>query len=91
MTQPLVILLQFDIVGVDDWWSSRLMFVHVSDKARAAKKTGILMGILFLLSGSFGPLLTLHVYVKPSPPVPRGFRIFGFPRPRGENSPDDRS
>jgi hypothetical protein len=28
-----------------------------------------------------GVFLTAHFYVKRSPPVPPGFRIFGFPRP----------
>jgi hypothetical protein len=58
------------------------MFVHETDGARAAKKTSIAMAIIFLLLAGFGPLLTLHVYVKRSSPIPPGFRLFGFPRVR---------
>jgi hypothetical protein len=56
------------------------MFVVETKDAKAAKKMSVVMGIAFVLTASFGPLLTMHVYVKPSPAAPRGFRIFGFPR-----------
>lgn len=67
------------------------MFVHVSSTARAAKKTSILMGIWFALSGSIALLLTMHVYVKRSNPPPPGFRFFGFPRARPEDPLRSRS
>jgi hypothetical protein len=57
-----------------------VMFIVETKNAKAAKKMGILMGIAFAVTASFGPLLTMHVYVKPSPPTPRGLRVFGFPR-----------
>jgi hypothetical protein len=56
------------------------MFIIESNTAKAAKKMSILMGIAFAVTASFGVLLTMHIYVKPSPPIPRGFRVFGFPR-----------
>ena len=42
------------------------------------------MAIAFVLTASFGLLLTMHIYVRPSRAVPRGFRILGFPSPIGE-------
>jgi len=57
------------------------MFIVESNTAKAAKKMSILMAILFALTTLIGPLFTMHIYVKPRP-VPRGFRIFGFPRGR---------
>jgi hypothetical protein len=39
------------------------------------------MMVALALIGAWGPALTLHIYVRPSPPQPPGFRIFGFPRP----------
>ena len=36
------------------------------------------MFILFVLTMSFGVLLTMHIYVKPSPPSPRGLRVFSI-------------
>jgi hypothetical protein len=59
------------------------MFVVGANNA-TAKKTIILivLGMLMFFQGTavFGALLTMIVYVKPSPNAPRGFRIFGFPR-----------
>jgi hypothetical protein len=61
------------------------MFVLESKGSAAAHKySTILMMVAMAVTGSFGPLLTLHVYVRPSPPPPPGFRIFGFPQPRGQ-------
>src|SRR5262249_41091292 len=40
----------------------------------------VLMGIAFAVTASFGALLTMHIYVKPSRSIPRGLRVFGFPR-----------
>jgi hypothetical protein len=62
------------------------MFIVESSNSRAGKKMSILMGIAFALTG-LGLLLTMHVYVKPSPPAPQGFRVFGFPRIRPSSSP----
>ena len=61
------------------------MFVHVSNNAKTQKKVSILMGFLFVLTGSFGALFSMHVYVKRRAPVPPGFRVFGFPRPRRDS------
>jgi hypothetical protein len=58
------------------------MFIHETDGAKASKKMAILMGALFVLLASFGALLTMHIYIKRSSPVPPGLRIFGFPRAR---------
>jgi H+/gluconate symporter-like permease len=58
---------------------ARGMFIVTSSNARAAKKMSIPMGIALALAG-FGGFLTMHVYVKPSPSAPNGFRIFGLPR-----------
>jgi hypothetical protein len=60
------------------------MFVIEANEANAAKKMAILMAVVILLTGSAIGLyliFTLHFYVKPSLPMPRSFRIFGFPRP----------
>jgi hypothetical protein len=58
------------------------MFIHETSDAKAAKKTVILMAVLFALFAAFGALLTMHIYVKRSPLVAPGWRIFGFPRAR---------
>jgi len=63
------------------------MFVIETRSSKAARKMSILMGIAMALSGSFGALLTLHMYVKPSPAAAPGFRIFGFPRARPPAAP----
>jgi hypothetical protein len=65
----------------------RPMFVIETSTAKAAKKISIVMGILFVLTASFGALLTMHIYVKPSPASPRGFRFLGFPRNRSPTLP----
>jgi hypothetical protein len=59
------------------------MFVVESDSARAAGKASRLMFfvLLFLIGGPFGAL-SIHFYVKPRKPIPPGFRILGFPRPK---------
>ena len=56
------------------------MFVVQSSASKAAKKMSILMGIFLALTGSWAALLTLHIFIKPSPPPPKGFRIVGFAR-----------
>jgi hypothetical protein len=58
------------------------MFIVESSSAKAARKMGILMAVAFALTASFGVLLTMHFYVRPSAPQPPGWRFFGFPRPR---------
>ena len=58
------------------------MFIVETGTSKAAKKMNVVMGIALAFTGSFGALFTLHIYVKPSPPVAPGFRIFGFPRGR---------
>jgi hypothetical protein len=63
------------------------MFIIETSTAKAAKKTSIIMGVLFVLTASFGVLLTMHIYVKPSPASPRGFRLLGFPRARPPTAP----
>jgi multisubunit Na+/H+ antiporter MnhG subunit len=62
------------------------MFVIETKNAKAAKKMSVVMGIAFALSASFGLLLTMHTYVKPSPAPARGFRVFGFPRQGAQSS-----
>jgi hypothetical protein len=57
------------------------MFI-IETNSKAPRKMSILMGIAFAATASFGPLFTMHIYVKPSPPTRRGFRVFGFPRDR---------
>lgn len=56
------------------------MFVMETQSAKVARKAGIMAAIAFVLTGSFGVLLTMHIYVKPSRPQPTGLRFFGFPR-----------
>jgi hypothetical protein len=62
------------------------MFVIETKNAKAAKKMSVVMGIAFALTASFGALLTMHTYVKPSPRAPSGFRVFGFPRSTVQSS-----
>jgi hypothetical protein len=62
------------------------MFVIETKNAKAAKKMSVVMGIAFALTASFGALLTMHTYVKPSPAAPSGFRVFGFPRRAAQSS-----
>jgi hypothetical protein len=38
------------------------------------------MAVAFVIFDIPGLLLTMHFRVRPSPPAPPGFRIFGFPR-----------
>jgi hypothetical protein len=54
------------------------MFILESKTAKAAKKMSILMGTAFVLTASFGAILTMHIYVKPSPPSSAWFSNFGF-------------
>lgn len=54
------------------------MFIVQGKPNPSAKKMSILMGILFVLMGAFGALLTMHIYVRP-PPLP--------PPPRKEPPP----
>jgi hypothetical protein len=58
------------------------MFIVETNTANATKKLSILMGIVFVLGGSFSALFTMHLYVKRSPAPRPGFRILGFPRNR---------
>jgi hypothetical protein len=57
---------------------------HLSDvycrtSSRAAQKNSWLMAAILLVGVvSVGGLFTMHFYVKPSPPIRRGFRILGF-------------
>jgi hypothetical protein len=62
------------------------MFVLETKGSAAARKSGILMMIALGLTGSWGLMLTLHTYVRPSPPPPPGLRIFGFPRPHNRST-----
>ena len=57
------------------------MFIVESGSARAARKASRWMLFAFLLTGA-GALLTMHFYIKPRKPIPLGFRILGFPRPK---------
>jgi hypothetical protein len=58
------------------------MFLIETSGSKAARRTAWLMAVLLLLLlGQPYLLFTLHFYRKPSPPIPRGFRIFGFPKP----------
>ena len=56
------------------------MFIVESQSSRAARKMSYLMAIVLLLAP--GALLTMHFYIRPRPPSPPGWRIFGFPRRR---------
>jgi hypothetical protein len=58
------------------------MLIVATNAPGIGKKLSILMGILFVLAGSFGALFTMHIYMKRSPLPPREFRILGFPRRR---------
>jgi len=58
------------------------MFLIESGTSHAARKTSILMMVVFVLSVFPGTIMTMHFSVRPKPPPPPGFRIFGFPRPR---------
>jgi len=53
----------------------------VQSSSSTATKAIVLMCFVFLLMGGIAwwilPL-TMHVYVRPKPPVPHGFRIFGI-------------
>jgi hypothetical protein len=56
------------------------MFVVESQSSRAARKMSYLMAIVLLLAP--GALLTMRFYIRPRPPSPPGWRIFGLPRRR---------
>jgi len=56
------------------------MLVVESANAKAAKKMSIVMLIIFVITFQFGALFTMHLYVRPSQPSPRGLRVFGFSR-----------
>jgi hypothetical protein len=56
------------------------MFIVESQSSRAARKMSFLMMALFVVTASFGALLTMHFFKNPSLPSPTGFRILGFPR-----------
>lgn len=57
-----------------------LMFIVETSSAPRKRNRQIWMGVLFLMTASFGALLTMHVSVRPSIQAPHGFRILGFPR-----------
>jgi hypothetical protein len=59
------------------------MFVVEADSARAARKASRLMFfvLLLLIGGLYAPW-TMHFYIKSRKPIPPGFRILGFPRPK---------
>ncbi len=48
----------------------------------AERKVGVMTIVLYILSGAFVAIMMMHFHVRPSPPDPPGFRLFGFPRPR---------
>jgi hypothetical protein len=54
------------------------MFIVESTTKKETR--GVSIWILFVIF--FSTSLTMHAYTKPSPDIPRGFRIFGFPRPK---------
>jgi hypothetical protein len=60
------------------------MFIVETTSARPARKIAIFMAVVFAITGSFGALFTMHFYVKPSRPAPKGARFLGFPRPARE-------
>lgn len=41
------------------------MFIMESKTGNAARKWSFMMMIIFLVTGSFGALLTMHFYVRP--------------------------
>jgi hypothetical protein len=66
------------------------MFIIESHNSKAANKVTILSILILLFLGGltlipdgafWGALFTMRIYLRPSPLVPRGFRVFGFPRP----------
>jgi hypothetical protein len=63
-----------------------VMLIVETNAAHVARKTSIVMGILFAIAGSFGALFTMHVYVNRKPPPPRGFRVLGIPIGRRRNA-----
>ena len=58
------------------------MLLIQSGAVKAARKWSVVMAVTYALATAFGALMTMHFYVRPRPPVPPGFRLFGFPRPR---------
>lgn len=42
-----------------------IMMIMQTRHAKRTRKYGILMGLIFLLSGAFGALLTMHINVRP--------------------------
>ena len=59
-----------------------MFIVETSRSKTLANVAAILIG---LLVGFPYLLFTVHLYGKPSPPIPPGLRIFGFPRPRNRD------
>lgn len=55
--------------------------MFIVETSRPSKKHWLWLAA-FILVGGVG--LTMHWTVKPSPKVPPGLRIFGFPRPKPE-------
>jgi hypothetical protein len=60
--------------------AGQAMFIVESRSGRAARKMSYLMAFVLLLAP--GALLTMHFYIRPRPPAPPGWRVFGFPRRR---------
>jgi hypothetical protein len=58
-----------------------VLFVVETSQGKAARKWSWLMAVLLVLLSPY-VFFTMRFYIKPSPPIPPGFRIFGFPRPR---------
>jgi hypothetical protein len=74
----------FEVHGyVAAFWRGYSMFVVESDSARAARKASRLMffALLVLIGGPY-VVSSMHFYIKPRKPIPPGFRILGFPRPK---------
>jgi|1186.fasta_scaffold375196_1 hypothetical protein len=56
-----------------------MFLVQTGSPERKNRKAWV---VLACLCGAFGIILMMHWNVRPRPPVPPGFRIFGFPRPK---------
>lgn len=72
------------------------MFIIQSRNSKAANKVTILSILLLIFFANltlvrdrafWGAILTMRIFARPSPPAPRGFRVFGFPRPKSNRCP----
>ena len=59
-----------------------MLLIQSSDE-RTVRNWSARLAILFAVTGALALFMTMHLYVRPRPPAPPGFRLFGFPRPRG--------